>query len=59
MHCGIARSLSKEPKIFFYDNGLVIGDEGARLENLVAVSLLKHLNFIEYTKGLATPLSPP
>lgn len=55
-HHNIARSLSKEPKIYFYDNGMVIGDEGARLENLVAVSLLKHLNFIEDTKGLATTL---
>lgn len=38
----IARSVLKEPKIYFYDNGLVIGDEGAQFENLVAVSLLKH-----------------
>lgn len=37
----IARSLLKEPKIYFYDTGLVQGDEGAQLENLVAVSLLK------------------
>ena len=39
----IARSLLKEPKIYFFDNGLVIGDEGARFENLVAASLLKHV----------------
>lgn len=39
----IARSLLKEPKIYFFDNGLVNGDEGARLENLVAVCLLKHV----------------
>jgi len=39
----IARSVLKEPKIYFYDNGLVIGDEGAKLENFVAVSLLKHV----------------
>ncbi|MGD9592535.1 MAG: ATP-binding protein [Candidatus Berkiella sp.] len=38
----IARSLLKEPKIYFFDNGLVKGDEGAQLENLVAISLLKH-----------------
>lgn len=37
----IARSLLKEPKIYFFDNGLVSGDAGAKLENLVAVSLLK------------------
>lgn len=39
----IARSLLKEAKIYFFDNGLVKGDEGARLENLVAVSLLKNV----------------
>jgi predicted AAA+ superfamily ATPase len=39
----IARSLLKEPKIYFYDTGLVVGDEGARFENLIAVSLLKHV----------------
>lgn len=39
----IARSLLKEPKIYFFDTGLVEGDAGARLENMVAVSLLKHV----------------
>ncbi len=39
----IARSLLKEPKIYFFDTGLVQGDEGAKLENMVAVSLLKHV----------------
>ena len=39
----IARSLLKEPKIYFFDNGLVKGDDGARLENLVAICLLKHV----------------
>lgn len=39
----IARSLLKEPKIYFYDTGLVKGNRGAKLENLVAVSLLKNL----------------
>ena len=39
----IARSLLKEPKIYFFDIGLVKGDDGAKLENLVAVSLLKHV----------------
>ena len=39
----IARSLLKEPKLYFFDTGLVTGDDGARLENLVAVSLLKHV----------------
>jgi predicted AAA+ superfamily ATPase len=37
----IARSLLKEPKIYFFDSGLV-PDIGARFENLVATCLLKH-----------------
>lgn len=39
----IARSLLKEPKIYFFDTGLVQAGEGARFENLVAISLLKHV----------------
>lgn len=39
----IARSILKEPKIYFFDAGLVVGDEGARFENLAALSLLKHV----------------
>jgi uncharacterized protein len=37
----IARSILKEPKIYFFDTGLVEGDIGAKLENLIAMSLLK------------------
>ena len=50
-HRNIGRSLLKEPKIYFYDTGMVQGDEGIRLENLVAVSLLKHLNWVEDNEG--------
>ncbi|MBU2644901.1 ATP-binding protein [bacterium] len=39
----IGRSILKEPKLYFYDTGLVDGDEGVRFENLVALSLLKHI----------------
>lgn len=39
----IARSLLKEPKIYFFDSGLLQKNEGAQLENIVAVSLLKHV----------------
>jgi predicted AAA+ superfamily ATPase len=39
----IARSILKEPKIYFFDVGLVKGDLGAKFENLVAISLLKHV----------------
>jgi len=37
----ISRSILKQPKIYFYDNALVKGDDGAKLENFVALSLLK------------------
>jgi predicted AAA+ superfamily ATPase len=50
-HRNIGRSLLKEPKIYFYDTGLVLGDEGVRLENLVAITLLKHSNWVENSKG--------
>ena len=39
----IARSLLMEPKLYFFDNGLVDGDEGAKFENMVAVSLYKNV----------------
>lgn len=39
----IARSILKEPKIYFYDNGLVEGGAGQKFENFVAISLLKHI----------------
>jgi predicted AAA+ superfamily ATPase len=33
------------PKVYFYDTGLVEGDEGVRFENLVATALLKHVQY--------------
>jgi predicted AAA+ superfamily ATPase len=39
----IARSLLKEPKIYFFDTGMVIGGDGQRFENFAAVSLLKYV----------------
>jgi len=39
----IARAILKEPKIYFFDTGLVQGDEGAKFENMVALCLLKHV----------------
>jgi len=47
----IARAIKKEPKIYFYDNGRVKADPAARLENLVACSLLKRLHYLEDTRG--------
>lgn len=47
----IARSLLKEPKAYFFDNGLVKGDEGIKFENLVATSLMKHLLYKKDYEG--------
>ncbi len=49
-HHNIARSFLKEPKFYFYDIARV-NDKGARLENLVACSLLKAIHFLEDTQG--------
>jgi predicted AAA+ superfamily ATPase len=55
-HRNIARSLLKEPKVYFYDSGFVDMDEGARLENTVATCLLKHAHFLEDSRGRGTSL---
>lgn len=43
-HRNIARAILKEPKYYFYDNGMVLGDNGVKLENLVACALLKEVH---------------
>ncbi len=50
-HKNIARALLKEPKYYFYDNGMVQGNQGIRLENLVACALLKELHRAEDVAG--------
>lgn len=50
-HKNIARSLLKEPKIYFYDTGMVKGNNGIKFENMMAVSLLKYVNAIEDYEG--------
>lgn len=52
----IAKSILKEPKIYFYDTGRVSAGEAARLENLVACHLLKRMHFIRDTEGDMTDL---
>ncbi len=47
----LPRAILKPPKVYFFDNGDVLGDEGARFENLVAASLLKRLHFLEDRDG--------
>jgi uncharacterized protein len=50
-HKNIARSLLKAPKIYFYDSGMVRGNEGIRFENLVATHLLKWAHYQRDVKG--------
>ncbi|MFT4103344.1 MAG: ATP-binding protein [Burkholderiaceae bacterium] len=44
-HRNIARSVLQQPKVYFYDTGLVQGDDGLRFENLLATHLLKHVEW--------------
>ena len=55
-HRNIARAILKAPKVYFFDTGLVIGDEGARLENACAAMLLKHVHFLQDVEGRAASL---
>lgn len=50
-HRNVARSLLQAPKVYFFDTGLVRGDDGTRLENAVAAMLLKHAQFVTDTRG--------
>jgi uncharacterized protein len=47
----LARSILKQPKIYFYDNGDVDRDEGAKFENLVANHLLKRIQYLQDGSG--------
>ena len=55
-HHNVARSLLQAPKVYFYDSGLVRGDEGLRFENAVAAMLLKHVEYQTDTRGVAAGL---
>jgi predicted AAA+ superfamily ATPase len=50
-HHNIARAILQSPKVYFFDTGLVRGDESIRLENAVAGMLLKHVNFLQDSTG--------
>ncbi|MEI6874120.1 MAG: ATP-binding protein [Spirochaetota bacterium] len=52
----VARSLAARQKLYFLDTGLVEGDIGKRLENLVAVSLLKRCWYLEELDGIRREL---
>lgn len=49
----IARAMTQQPKLYFFDTGLVAGDPGIRLENHVAVALLAAGGVAEDTDGIA------
>ena len=55
-HRNIARAVLKEPKVYFFDVGLVAGDEGARFENACAAMLLKHAHYLQDVEGRAATL---
>ncbi len=55
-HDNIARSVLQSPKVYFYDTGLVEGDDGLRFENLVATALLKHVQWQYDVQGKETAL---
>ena len=55
-HDNIARSVLQAPKVYFYDTGLVEGDEGIRFENLMATALLKHVQWQHDVLGQETGL---
>ncbi len=50
-HKNIARALLKEPKYYLHDNGMVQGDHGIKLENLVACALLKEIHRAQDVDG--------
>ncbi len=47
----LPRSVLKPPKVYFYDNADTLTDQSARLENLVATTLLKRLHYLEDALG--------
>lgn len=50
-HKKISRSLLREPKFYFYDSSFVKSGEGIKLENTVAVTLLKYVQYLLDAKG--------
>ena len=50
-HRNVGRAILQTPKVYFFDTGLVRGEQGVRLENAVAGMLLKHTQFLEDSTG--------
>jgi len=55
-HKNITRSLLKEPKFYFYDHVMANPESGARLENIVAGSLIKACHWFEDITGYQAKL---
>ena len=47
----IARATLHQPKVYFFDVGLVLGDASAQFENFVAYHLLKNVHWQQDAKG--------
>lgn len=50
-HRNVARAILKEPKVYFFDTGYVIGDDGVKWENACATMLLKHVHYEQDVLG--------
>ena len=53
----LPRVAQKAPKVFFYDNSDVIGDDGKKVENLGTTNRLKQMQLIEDLRALNGALS--
>lgn len=49
----LARAIRKPPKVFFYDNADVSGDDGARFENLVPRTCSSEFSLLKSTRAIA------
>lgn len=56
-HANVARAILKEPKLYFYDSGYVLGGEGIQLENTCAVCLQKHVQYLQDIEGVDIELN--
>ena len=50
-HRNITRATLQQPKVYFFDTGLVQGGDGVKFENLVACHLLKQVHWQQDTLG--------
>ena len=52
----LSQAAEAATKVYVYDTGLVMGDDGLRFENLVATALLKHVQWQHDVQGKETGL---